>query len=366
MVTRLGTDEDVFGLARSDDTIAVVVLFVRDGRLVGSRSFFFVDTLLPGEEVLGSFLRQFYAGGKYVPREVLTSLKVEDSSVIGEWLTEKRAKKCVVRHPARGPKARLTAMAEANAEEALRKKASEALNSVSLELQKRLRLKAAPHTIEAFDISNIGRDHAVGAMVTFVGGEPDKNRYRRYRIRHTVGPNDYAMMYEVLSRRYASVKGEDDTSMLPLPELILIDGGKGQLAIAEKVKKELGLKGVALAALAKDKGSGAKAKGPGERVFLPGVKDPVVLREGSRADLLLRRIRDEVHRFAITYHRKLRGREIKSVVEDVPGIGKKKKQLLFERFKDLEGLRKASIEEITALPGFTAEVASELKRRLGK
>ena len=207
-------------------------------------------------------------------------------------------------------------------------------------------------------------------MVSFSGGKPDKNRYRLFKIKDVKGPDDYAMMREVLRRRY-SVHGLGLKDAPEPPELILIDGGKGQLNIAVKVLSELSLEGVAVAALAKEKQGGertfskAKEEAKGERVYLPGVKDPILLREGSSGDLLLRRIRDEVHRFAIRYQRKLRGKAaLASPLDDIAGIGVKKKQALYKRFKDIEGIRKASVTELTETPGITEKLAGAIKARL--
>ncbi|MEE9614940.1 MAG: excinuclease ABC subunit UvrC [Thermodesulfobacteriota bacterium] len=357
VVSTTGVDRDVFALAREEEKLAVQALFIREGRLVGTRDFTFDDTGLPDGELLGSFLSQFYRGGKFVPDEVLVPALIEGRAAVAEWLTDKKGRKVEIRNPARGGKVKLIKMAEANAREALKKakESGEAVDGVTAEMKRRLRLKTLPRTIEAFDISNIGGREAVGAMVTFTGGRADKNRYRRYKIKGVAGPDDYAMMHEVLSRRYADTEKAGKT---PLPDLVLVDGGKGQLGIAVSVMRELGIEGVELAALAKDKND------KGERVFRPGVKDPVLLREGSKADLLLRRIRDEVHRFAVTYHRKLRGKAVSSVLDRVPGIGRKKRALLFEKFGDLDGIRKASVEELTAIPGITEKIARALKKDL--
>ena len=387
VVTGSGADQDVFAIAGYGEgdaynvptnvsdvstnvsknvstnvstNVSGVVLFIRDGRLVGTRDFFFPETPLPEEELLGSLLAQFYRGFRYVPSEVLTPIKLDGATALGEWLTDKKGKKVRVRRPARGIGLRLLKMAEENAREVLRKRAAEAPDQVLEELQRRLRLKALPGVIEAFDISNIGGSHAVGAMVTFRDAKPDKDCYRRYRIKDSQGePNDYAMLYEVLSRRYK------DTRKLPLPDLILLDGGKGQLSIGVKVLTELAVRGVPIVAIAKERPGKDGKVAKGERVFLPGRKNPVMLRPGSKADLLLQRVRDEVHCFAIAYHRKLRAKAIRSVLDDVPGIGPAKKRALFERFKDLDGIRRASPEELTEVGGVTEKMAKEIKKTLG-
>lgn len=364
VVTHRAVDQDVVAFSRDEGWILFQVLFIREGRLVGSRDFGFEDAGLPDGEVLSTFLTQFYRGARHIPDEVVVQHRLEDSPVVEEWLTEKKGKKARLVVPARGDRVKLLGMAEANALEALRRKTAEkkSQRGVLQQLQRRLHLKKTPKVIEAYDISNIGGALAVGARVTFADGEPDKSRYRLYRIKGVEGPDDYAMMYEVLSRRFS--RAGDSY----VPDLVLMDGGKGQLNVAVEVVKALGIEGVELASLAKDKTDaelrleekGALPKG--ERVYLPGVKDPVFLKEGSKPDLLLRRIRDEVHRFAITYHRKLRSKELGSVLEKVPGIGPKKRKALFERFGDLDGIASASVEEIAEVPGITGELAERVKK----
>lgn len=371
VVTHRTTDQDVFAFIRADDAIIMQTLTVRSGRLVGSQDFFFKDTGLPDDEVLSSFVTQFYRGDKYIPDEVIIPIKLEDSEVIGEWLTEKKGRKAALSVPERGDKLKLLKMASSNANEALKRRleSQRAKEDLLDELKTRLHLSNTPRRIEAFDISNIGGEKAVGAMVTFKNGAPDKNFYRLFRIRDIEGPDDYAMMEQVLSRRYGKKAGEGEKEALPAPDLILVDGGKGQLNIAVKVAEALGLRSE-LAALAKDRDEPSGPmdrfiKSKGERVFLPHVKDPVVLKEGSRPDLLLRRIRDEVHRFAISYHRKLRSR-ITSVLDDIPGVGDKRRRGLLKRFGDLDGILSASIEELKTIPGITDELALRIKEEAGR
>lgn len=365
VVSHRAVDQDVFAFVREKDNLALQTLFIRDGRLTSGSDYLFHDAGLPDEEVLSSFIAQYYRGERSVPDELLVPVELEDRDVIEEWLTEKKGRKVVVVKPEKGDKAKLLRMAAANAREALRKRRSAASARAGLldELKTRLHLRATPWRIEACDISNIGGRHPVGAIVAFKNGAPDKNCYRLFRIKGIEGPDDYAMMRQVLSRRFARAReGEEGWEM---PDLVLVDGGKGQLNIALRVMEELGVEGVEARALAKDRDEAAAgrkgAKSRGERVFIPNVKDPVLLREGSKPDLLLRRIRDEVHRFAITFHRKLRSEEMASLVEKVPGIGDKKKKALFERFGDLEAMVNASVEELTAVPGITEKLAVEIR-----
>jgi len=374
VVTHRATDQDVFAFIRADEGIIMQTLTVRSGRLVGSQDFFFKDAGLPDDEVLSSFVTQFYRGDKYIPDEVIIPLALEDSEVIGEWLSEKKGRKVALAVPERGGKLKLLKMASSNAEEALKRRneSRRAKEDLLDELKARLHLLRVPRRIEAFDISNIGGDNAVGAMVTFKDGAPDKGSYRLFRVKDIEGPDDYAMMEHILSRRYGKKEGEEEgeKKRLPEPDLILVDGGKGQLNIAVKAAFGLGLDSVEIAALAKDRDEPTGPldrfiKSKGERVFLPHVKDPVVLKEGSKPDLFLRRIRDEVHRFAISYHRKLRSK-ITSVLDGIPGVGEKRRRELLKRFGDLDGILSASIEELKKIPGITEGLALKIKEETGR
>ncbi|MDP2688596.1 MAG: excinuclease ABC subunit UvrC [Deltaproteobacteria bacterium] len=369
VVSHRAIDQDVFAFLRADDSVVIQFLSVRDGRLVGSADYIFHDLGLPDTEIISSFMAQFYRGERYIPDEVIVPVKLDDMEVLGEWLSEKKGRKAAVLAPARGDRVKLLRMAEANAAESLRKRTEQRTTRPDVigELKTRLRLSDRPERIEAFDISNIGGTLAVGAMVTFVNGEPDKGSYRLFRIKGLEGPDDYAMMEQVLTRRYGGAAAGEGG--LRMPGLILMDGGKGQLNIARKVIAALGIEGVELAALAKDKDGEAlpgRIQPKGERVYLPNVKDPVLLKEGSRPDLLLRRIRDEVHRFAITYHRKLRSKGVGSVIDSIPGVGGKRKKALFERFGDMEAMKAATIEELKSVPGITESLAVKIKEFLDK
>ncbi len=368
VVSLKSVNRDVFAVATDPETLAIQVMLIRDGRLVKSDNYIFKNTGPPVEEALFSFITQYYRSGKFVPATILLSTRINDARFIEAWLGELRGAKVTLSVPARGAKLKLVKMAAENGAEAVRKRAAEAAAETdTLEaLKKRLRLKAVPVRIEAFDISNLGASLAVGAMVSFRDGKPEKQRYRLFKIKDVKGPDDYAMMREVLRRRYSA--GD-----LGSPDLILIDGGKGQLNIAVKVMRELSMEGVAVAALAKDKSGGersfskAKEAPKGERIYLPGVKDPILLRENSSGDLLLRRIRDEVHRFAIKYQRKLRGKAaLTSPLDGIAGIGDKKKKALYKRFGDIERIRKASVADLIETPGITEQLAGAIKADLSK
>lgn len=371
VVTHRPVDQDVFAMVREDGVIAVQALFIREGRLVNSSDFHFPDAGLPDEEVLSSFAAQFYRGARFVPDDVILPFRVGDAGVLEEWLTEKKGRKVTLSVPARGDKLKLIKMAESNAREAFKKRAEVKSAKAGLleELKKRLHLSRIPVRIEAFDISNIGGKQAVGAMVVFRDALAEKDSYRLYRIQGLDGPDDYAMMAQLLSRRYRALDTGEREEAQDKPDLILIDGGKGQLNIALEVLKGLGMTGVDVRALAKDKPADTKTarlrRSKGERVFLPNVKDPIPLKEGSGPDLLVRRIRDEVHRSAISYHRRLRSKGMaSSVLDGLPGIGAKKRKALFDRFDDLNGVARAGLVELMEVPGITAGLAASIKEAL--
>src|SRR3989344_2145448 len=276
-------DRDIFAHIVSDGDLLIQGLFVKDGRLSGARAFFFKSDELPAEEALSSFLAQYYSSDRFIPDEIILPLAVEDKESIEDWLSEKRGKRVTLFIPAKGDRFKLLKMADANAKESIKRR-NEALQGKDAlldELKKRLHLKKTPKVIEAFDISNISGKLAVGAMVTFEDAKPNKGRYRLYKIKTIKEPDDYGMLKEVLFRRYREADKE-----LGLPDLILMDGGKGQLNIALKVLGELGINDIDIAAIAKEKGQGARGRGQkeqGEKVYCPNVKAPIILKEGSGA-----------------------------------------------------------------------------------
>ncbi len=358
VVSSYKKDQDIFAYAVDGDILLFQVMFIRGGRLVGGRVFSFKYLDIPVEEFFSSFLSQYYSRGNFVPNELILPLSIGDRDVIQEWLTDKKGTKVAITKPIRGIKVSLLKMAEANAKEALKKEGMADNNRTLLEeLKRRLRLSKMPKTIDAFDISNISGKMSVGAMVSFVDGKPDKKRYRLFKIRLTSGPDDYSMMREVMQRRY--IKAVEAN----MPDLILVDGGKGQLNIALKVFEELGVTVPAVAAIAKDKETVTEAA-RGEKVYLPFRKDPIILKEDLAPDNFMKRVRDEAHRFAITYHRRLRSKGMVSMLEDIPGVGPKRRKALLIRFDGLEGLRNASLEEISAITGINQQVAALIKEKV--
>lgn len=361
-----GADQDVFGLHREGGFVEAQVLFVRNGRLTGNQAYSFDDIDLTDEELLAALLAQFYQGERYVPEEVLVPFDLDDAASREELLGERKGARVRLFRPQRGDKARLLAMAAENAAHGFRERrdSGRSREKMAEELQQRLHLRSAPKRIECYDISNIHGTLAVGSMVTFDEGEPDKSRYRRFRIRTVEGSDDFAMMYEVLKRRFTRAKEEGS-----FPDLVVIDGGKGQLNVAVEVLRELDIAAVDVVGLAKMRverdAQAAEIRRSDERVFLPGRKNPVVLRQNSAALLLLTRLRDEAHRFAITYHRELRGKDrLRSPLDDVAGIGPERRKALLRTFGSLARVAAATVEQLAAVPGITPETAAAIKERL--
>jgi len=345
-------DQDVAGLHRQDHTIILYLLFVRGGKILGGKGFTFPSTGIPDEELLSSFLHQYYHEGKFIPDQILMPGAIPEIDLLEQWLTDLKGKRVQVLTPVKGDKKRLLSMASENAEKfllaetELEKDRERLLDS----LKDKLHLKNIPRRIEAFDISNIQGVYAVGSMVSFEDGEPNKERYRHFKIKTIEGADDYGMMYEVLLRRYRKALDEND-----LPDLVLLDGGRGQLNVAQEVFKELHIRDVDLISLAKERtlegSSSPRIRKTQEKVFHPQLKEPFVLGRHSSLLHFLDRIRDEAHRFAITFHKKLRGKEtIKSALEGIPGIGKVREKELLRFFGSVEKIREATVEELRGAP----------------
>lgn len=331
---------DVIAFLKKEGRVGIYVLSIRGGKLLGGRAFEFRDVGLPDQEILSSFLSRYYSKGRYVPPEVIVPFELEDASFI-EGLGARV-------HPPedRGQKG-LVALAEENIRARFRGDREGALD----ELRRRFRLRRQPKRIEAFDISTLGGGQAVGSMVVFLEGEPSKDQYRRFRIRGVKGMDDYAMIYEVLKRRFERGKKEGT-----LPDLLVIDGGKGQLRMALEAMKELGAEGIDCLSIAK-----GRKPGEGDRVFLPLAKDPVPLKDRKPSTLLLKAIRDEAHRFAISYHRRLRRREgFLTPLDEISGIGETKKRALLEHFGGLEPLKRARPEELMEVQGIGPKLAQRI------
>lgn len=355
-------DQDIFGYYRAGDTLQLQTLNVRSGQLVGGRPYTFTRQLGSEPEALSSFIFQYYVDNPYIPREVLLPLQLEDAAALAEWLSDKKQRQVAVETPQRGDKHHLVQLAMKNAALAYRKEhdAEEQQRRSLEELQRKLHLRHQPRRIECFDISNISGAMAVGSMVTFEDGQPNKQRYRRYRIKTLEGPNDFGMMLEVLRRRYRRAVAEDD-----LPDLLLVDGGKGQLQMALRALEELGITNLEVAGIAKSRLKVGKTNGTrqrsDERLHRPGRKNAVTFATNSSALFLLQRVRDEAHRFAITYHKSLRGKQaLRSELEDISGIGTQRKTVLLRHFGSLKQVRNASLDELQAVPGLPQQVAQTI------
>ena len=351
-------DRDVFAYHLQGDYLEIQALFVRGGRLEDLASHSFRVTDRSPEEVFCSFLNLFYTQAPIAPEEVLLPIETEDAAPLAEHLSERRGKKVRILCPKRGRKARLVELARANAENSykIRHGKSEANRQVLNALQADLKLRNRPTHIECFDISNIGGELAVGSMVTFRECVPDKSAYRHFKIRTVSQSDDFAMMYEVLKRWYAGAAEQGE-----LPDLTIIDGGKGQLSVATRVFGELGITTVDVIGLAKSRRR-EKSRGQtivtDERVFKPELEEPIVLAQDSPHLLYLTRIRDEAHRFAINYHRKLRQKEYqRRGLTAIPGVGDVLRKRLLRRFGSAAGVRQAPVEELASVEGVSERLA---------
>ncbi|OGO48417.1 MAG: excinuclease ABC subunit C [Chloroflexi bacterium RBG_16_64_32] len=396
-------DMDVFGMARDGPEACVQVFFVRRGNVVG-RDNFALDGAAdePDADVLASFLKQFYQSAAFVPRRVLLPFPVTDQALIRDWLAERRGKGVQVLAPQRGDKRALVQTVVNNALESLQAararwladtgKARRALE----QLQEEMNLPSLPQRIECYDISNIQGAAAVGSMVVFVDGRARPAEYRRFRIKSVEGANDFAMLQEVLRRRFQktaealAARGADsslppaagdlkvapttasaaaspargepveprapgipefDESFAAVPDLVIVDGGKGQVSAAHDEMRNLGVGQIPLAGLAKRF----------EELYVKDVSEPILLPRTSQALYLVQRIRDEAHRFAITYHRKVRAKAgMRSALDAVPGVGPKRKKALLRKFGSVKAIREAGVEEIAATPGFTRSLAEKV------
>ncbi len=369
MVEHWGANQDVFGLYREGGAIEVQVLFVRAGTLVSNRSYAFDDWEFPDAEVLEAVLTQFYQATNHdVPDEILLPEAISDGEVRAEYLSERRGRKVTVTVPQRGDKLRLVEMARENARQSFaeRRDASAGRARMATDLQLRLRLANAPKRIECVDIAHIQGTEQVGSLVAFDEGEPAKGGYRHFRIRSVAGSDDAAAVAEVVRRRFRNARESGD-----LPDLLVIDGGMGQLAAAGAALQELGVSELEVIALAKERverdATASELRRRPERVFLPGRKNPIVLRPNSGALFLLQRVRDEAHRFANTYHQKLRSQvRMASPLDDVPGIGPRRRRALLRRFGSLRRVGEASAEELATVPGITLTLAAQIKERLAR
>lgn len=367
-------DEDVIAFAQDKGNTCVQVFFIRRGRLIG-RDSYMLDGADEEEngELLASFIKQFYNEAAFLPPNILLPRLLDEHAIIEQWLRSKRGAKVTLRIPKRGAKKALVQMATENASSALTAMQAEweadahQHTAAIANLQTALDLYKPPARIECFDISTLQGTNTVGSMVVFVRGAPRKSDYRRFKIRSVTEsgqPDDYASMREMLRRRYRRALEKEaegpgqrvDPVWKLLPDLIIVDGGKGQLGVAVEVLKELGLfEVVPVVGLAKQE----------ELLFQPDRKDPIRLDRKSPEMYLVQRVRDEAHRFAVSYQRNVRGKAMtQSRLEEVPGVGMKRRQALLKHFQSIDAIRNASAEEIAAVPGMTRQVAARIKEQL--
>ncbi|PYO56059.1 MAG: excinuclease ABC subunit C, partial [Candidatus Rokuibacteriota bacterium] len=344
-------DQDIVGVVRQGADACVQLFFVRKGRLMGRESFFFdrVSGWSSGE-ILSAFVRQFYARDVTAAPEILLSEEPPEASLTAEWLGRRRGGRVELHAPQRGKKRELVAMAEENAALALQTHLLARGNRLQVvldELERALNLPGPPHRVEGFDISTIQGSETVASMVVWQDGEMKKDDYKRYRIRTVTGTDDFAAMREVLTRRYGrALEGEG-----LFPDLILLDGGRGQLSAGMKALEDLGLDYLPIASLAKR----------AEEVYTPEHLQPLVLDMGSPALQALQKIRDEAHRFAITYHKKLRQRRtISSVLDQIPGVGPTVRTSLLKTLGSAKVVRGASVAELAAVPKVTPKLAQRI------
>ncbi|HEY7130464.1 MAG TPA: excinuclease ABC subunit UvrC [Nitrospira sp.] len=348
-------DQDVIGIARHGTSVDLQILFVRGGLLIGRKDFFWLESAdATDEELSRSAVEQFYNKEGQPPRELLIPVDIADAELLAHWLSDKRGETVHVLAPERGRKHQLVLLAEENAAAALAEhlRNEELDRQAGEELQRVLRLETAPRRIEGFDISNTMGNQSVASMVVWEDGRMKKSDYRRFKIAGVEGANDFASMQEVVRRRYVGME------TLARPDLVLIDGGIGQLASARAALQEAGHPELAVIGLAKAKGE------KDERVYLPGRKNPIVLRANSPATHLLQRIRDEAHRFAVTFHRTLRSKTlVTSQLDQIIGIGSITRTKLLKRFGSLANLAQAS-EEALREAGLSERVVRQLRREL--
>lgn len=356
-------DQDIVAIVNEDGNSAVQMFFIRSGKLIGQEHFLLEGTEEGGiEEATSEFVKQYYQEAAYVPKEIILPAHVEETVIIEQWLRQKKGAKVTLTVPERGEKKHLLEMAATNARLALEQMKATAASEhdrtlgALMELQDALSLDSPPERIEAFDISTIQGSFSAGGMVVFQDGKPLKSDYRRFKIKlptNTGEPNDFAMMREVLTRRLKEAQS-NNPKFNQLPDLMLIDGGKGQLAVAVSVAAELGLE-VNMIGLAKQF----------ELVYTPGKSDPLVLPRNSQALFLLQRVRDEVHRYSVTYHRTLRAKNATlSVLDTIPGIGQTRRRELLKFFGSVAALKNASVEQIAAAPAMNRKVAASVHKLL--
>ena len=354
-------EQDVIAFAQAKDQACAQVFFIRSSKLIGRESFVLQGTRSEEpHQIMTSFIKQFYASSPYIPPLLLLQYRVEDTTIIESWLQNKRGGKVHIQVPRRGNKKQLVNIVAENARQGLeqlkiKQLATPAAVEAALdEIKRELRLTRAPLRMEGYDISNIQGRAAAGSMVVFDKGKPKPAHYRHFRIKTVSGANDYAMLHEVLRRRFKRSSDAADTWAI-LPDLVLIDGGKGQLNAARSAMGEAGAGSIPIASLAKEN----------EEIFIPQKAEPIVLPRSSPGLQLLQRLRDEAHRFALGYYQKIRRKEsFASALDTIPGIGPKRKRALLKQFGSTRAIGEASLDDLAAVSGITKSLAKRIKEYL--
>jgi len=373
-----GEDRDVIALAASEEACIIQIFFVRDGKIIGREHFYMTNTVEDNRgQIIQSFVQQFYAGTPFIPKEIMVQEKMEDTEIIEKWLSERKGQKVKIVVPQKGKKEKLIELAAKNAEillsqdlEKFKREVSKTTGALE-ELAKLLALNKLGR-IEAYDISNISGYEAVGSMVVFENGKPKRSDYRKFRIKSVDGPNDYASMEEILNRRFehglrelnelrnqkmegSDVEETEDINFgkfTRFPELIMMDGGKGQVNVATKVLEKLQLS-IAVCGLVKD--DNHRTRG----LYFHNIETPID--KASEGFKLITRIQDEAHRFAIEYHRTLRSKgQVKSVLDNIAGVGKVRRKAIMKHFESIDDLRNATLEEIALIQGMNSRVAEDV------
>ncbi|MBQ2712113.1 MAG: excinuclease ABC subunit UvrC [Clostridia bacterium] len=353
-------DYDVFGCASNGSETVVNVQYVRKGKLMGARNYTISDASLDNADTLRSFLLQFYREETDIPQKLLLDISLPDSKEIAAYLTEKMSRRVELHTPQRGVPKELVQTARKNAEDYLYKtmeshrRQEELTTGAMYKLQEYLHLPTPPRRMECYDISHISGTDKTASMVVFFDGAPARADYRRFRIKTVEGSNDFASMYEALSRRLMRAKSGDE-AFLPLPDLLIIDGGKVQLQYAREAMQNQGYS-IPIVSLAKRD----------EEIYTTEQEEPLRLDKSNLSLRLMQRIRDEAHRFAITYHRSLRNKRFESALSEIEGIGPKKRAALYKKFHSLEKLKQASVEELAEAEGISSQLAARIHEALHK
>lgn len=351
-------DLDVLNYAQGPERACVQIFFVRGGKVMGGDHFLLEGgSEMEGSAIMSAFLKQYYYQAKFIPSQILLPEEVPEKDVLMSWLAEKRGGKVVLKFPQRGHKKELLELARKNAEESLqqesriREQRQEKERGALAEISSALALPEIPSRLECYDISNIQGQEAVASMVVFEEGRPAPSQYRRFKIKTVEGPDDFASMAEVIRRRFQNALAGDQR-FSALPDLVIVDGGKGQLSAARAVMKELGVGQIPTVGIAEEE----------EVLYREGDSDPLILPRDSQGLYLLQRIRDEAHRFALTYHRLLRGRRnLASVLEDIPGLGAQRKAALLKHFNfSLKKIQASSLEELQEVEGLGRATAYQV------